>query len=136
MRFLADHNVSGKVIDAFKNLGFLISPARRFSLESSTDEEIVRFANERGLTLLTLDKNFSVSEGEPYYQDILNGAGAIVFAYSPRKFSRIIQQFHNFRNFISQTPDNCEFRGKIMEVTTSEIRVFRSDNSSDTYCLP
>lgn len=59
MKFLLDENISPKTVKFLKSLGFEAVHVRDVDLRGASDSEVIKFARENGLILITVDKGFT-----------------------------------------------------------------------------
>jgi len=59
MKFLIDENISPKVAEELRKLGYDAIHVREVRLKGHTDEEIMTFAKNKGRVVLTLDIDFA-----------------------------------------------------------------------------
>lgn len=57
--FLADENIPVKIIEYLESAGYSVMDLRKYKIKHLTDEQVMSFATDKKLILLTFDKHFS-----------------------------------------------------------------------------
>ncbi len=114
MKFLADENISNKVVNALRNRGVDIISVKE--LESSlSDETVLEVANKQKRILITFDADFA----ELVFRRKLKAQGVILLKFVPKSTQEILEKINNV--LATQTKIECHF----LTVKEKRIRVLR-----------
>ena len=86
MRFLADENVSNKVVNVLRNKGIDIVSMKDFG-SSLSDENVLETANAQNRILITYDADFS----ELVFKRKLKAKGVILLKFVPKSSQHILE---------------------------------------------
>ena len=90
MRFLADENISNKVVNALKSKGIDIVPIRELT-SSLSDETVLKTANIQNRILITFDADF----GELVFRQKLKTRGVILLRFTPKSSQHTFETIAN-----------------------------------------
>jgi predicted nuclease of predicted toxin-antitoxin system len=86
MRFLADENVSNKVVNVLRNKGIDIVSMKDFG-SSLSDEKVLETANAQDRILITFDADFA----ELVFKRKLKAKGVILLKFVPKSSQHIVE---------------------------------------------
>ncbi len=98
IKYLADENIPLMVIKELSELGFSIESIPS-SKRGMNDKEVMKYAFEKGLVIITFDKDF----GQLIFKEKVNSKGIIllrVTSTSPKKIKSIIKKILEDKGFI------------------------------------
>jgi len=86
MKFLADENISTKVVNALRNKGIDIKPVKEFA-SSVSDETVLEIANKQNRILITFDNDFA----ELVFRRKIKVQGVILLKFVPKSTQQILE---------------------------------------------
>lgn len=92
LKFLADENISPRVIDALKKEGFDALSVYDINLSAAPDEKILKIARKKNLTIITHDKDF----GNLIHQFHQSHSGIILLRLKNQSPQNVILHFIPF----------------------------------------
>ncbi|MGD6806963.1 MAG: DUF5615 family PIN-like protein [Candidatus Bathyarchaeia archaeon] len=113
MKFLADENISTKVVSNLRNKGIDILSIKNIAAGLG-DEAVLETANKQNRILLTFDDDF----GELIYRRRLKAQGIILLKFVPKSTQQISEAIFNVLS--TQT----KLEGNFVIVTEKRMRVF------------
>ena len=114
MRFLADENISNKVVNALKSKGIDIVPIKEFA-SSLSDETVLETANVQNRILITFDADF----GELVFRKKLKAKGVILLKFTPKSSQ------HTLETIANVLATQAKIEGHFLIVKEKRIRVLR-----------
>ena len=114
MRFLADENISNKVVNALRSKGIDIVPIKELA-SSLSDETVLETANAQQRILITFDADFA----ELVFKRKLKTKGVILLKFVPKSSQHILETITN----VLATQDKIE--GHFLIIKEKRIRVLR-----------
>ncbi|MCW3984360.1 MAG: DUF5615 family PIN-like protein [Candidatus Bathyarchaeota archaeon] len=114
MKFLADENISTKVVNNLKNKGIDIVSVKEINAGLG-DEAVLEIANAQNRILLTFDDDF----GELIYRRKLKAYGIVLLRFLPKSTQQIYEILSNVLDAQN------ELEGNFVIVTENRIRIHR-----------
>ena len=114
MRFLADENISNKVVNALKSKGIDIVPVKE-PASSLIDETVLKIANMQNRILITFDADF----GELVFRKKLKTKGVILLRFTPKSPQHTLETIANLLE------TQAKIEGHFIIVKEKRIRALR-----------
>jgi predicted nuclease of predicted toxin-antitoxin system len=114
MKFLADENISSKVVGKLRNKGIDIVSVKEFA-SGISDESVLELANKQKRVVITFDDDF----GELIYGRKLRAQGIILLKFVPKSSQQIVDTITNV------LATQAQIEGHFVTVTEKRIRVLR-----------
>jgi predicted nuclease of predicted toxin-antitoxin system len=114
MKFLADENISNKVVGYLRSKGIDIISIKELATGNS-DESVLETANNQKRVLITFDADF----GEIIFRRKLQAQGIILLKFVPKSSQHIADTISNV------LATQAQIEGHFVTVTEKRIRVLR-----------
>jgi predicted nuclease of predicted toxin-antitoxin system len=114
MRFLADENVSNKVVNALRNKGTDIVSSKDFG-SSLSDEIVLETANAQNRILITFDADFA----ELVFKRKLKAKGVILLKFAPKSSQ------HTLETIETVLTTQVKIEGHFLIIREKRIRALR-----------
>ena len=114
MRFLADENISSKVVNALRSKGIQIVSIKEFA-SSLSDETVLETANAQNRILITFDTDF----GELVFKRKLKAKGVILLKFVPKS------SLHTLETITNLLATQTKIEDHFLIVKEKRIRVLR-----------
>src|ERR1700690_2397252 len=114
MRFLADENISNKVVSALRNKGIEIVSIKEFS-SGLSDENVLETANTQNRILITFDSDFA----ELVFKKKLETKGVILLKFVPESSQ------HTLETIAKVLATQTKIEGHFLIIKEKRIRVLR-----------
>jgi predicted nuclease of predicted toxin-antitoxin system len=114
MKFLADENISNKVVERLRSNGVDITSIKQFA-SSLCDEVVLETANKQNRILITFDGDFA----ELIFKNKLKADGVILLKFEPKSSQHISETIANV------LATQARIEGSFLLVTEKRIRVLR-----------
>lgn len=118
LRFFADHCVPGSVIHELEKVGYAVQRVKNVMPESSSDEAVIRMAQDLDAILISLNGDFS---------DILRfppadfkGIVALQLRNHPEILPVLMQRL---QAYLQSNPEASHYVGKLIVVDVNRIRL-------------